>query len=84
MPHYIPAELIGFYQKGLRFFVVNADGSFGAAYADFGSAAKAGGLPTHDVAVVNSEGAAVVYDRQAPEFYDFGKNRDVLPETPAE
>lgn len=80
MPHYTPAELIGFYRKGLRFFVVNADGSFGAAYADFGSAAKAGGLPTHDVAVANSEGAAVVYDRQAPEFYDFRRSLDVIPE----
>ncbi|CAB5511100.1 hypothetical protein LMG26857_00384 [Achromobacter anxifer] len=84
MPHYTPAELIGFHQKGLRFFVVNADGSFGAAYADFGSAAKAGGLPTHDVAVVNSEGAAVVYDRQAPGFYDFGQPRPVVIETPHE
>ena len=84
MPHYTPAELIDFYKKGLRFFVVNADGSLGEAHTDFGSAAKAGGLPTHDVAVVNSDGATVVYDRQDPSFYDFGKNRDVLPEAPAE
>lgn len=84
MPHYTPAELIGFYKKGLRFFVVNPDGSYGAAHADFGSAAKAGGLATHDVAVINAEGAVVVYDRQAPGFYDFGKNRDVIADTPAE
>jgi len=84
MPQYTPTELIDFYKKGLRFFVVNPDGSYGAAYADFGSAAKAGGLPTHDVAVINADGAAVVYDRQVPGFYNFGKNRDVASETPAE
>lgn len=84
MPHYTPTELIGFHNKGLRFFVVNPDGSFGEAHADFGSAAKAGGLPTHDVAVINADGAAVIYDRQAPRFYDFGRSRDAVPDTPAE
>lgn len=84
MPNYTPTELIDFYNKGLRFFVVNEDGTFGEAHSDFGSAAKAGGLPTHDVAVINSEGAAVVHDRQAPGFYDFGQPRPVVIETPDE
>lgn len=75
MAIYTPEQLIDFYKRGIRYFVTNEDGSFGPGFSDFGSAAKAGGLPTNGVAIVSADGSTVVHNRTAPDFYDFGKHR---------
>ncbi|MBR8303387.1 hypothetical protein KDW49_22020 [Burkholderia dolosa] len=75
MATYTPDQLIDFYKRGLRFFVTNTDGSFGPGFSDFGSAAKAGGLPTNGVAVVSADGSTVVHNRTDVDFFDFGKQR---------
>lgn len=85
MPHYTTEQLQKLFRKGLKYLVVKPDGSFGEAHADFDSAAKAGGLSTYDVGVINAHGAVIVYDRHDRGLYDYGnRDRDDIPQTPVE
>lgn len=73
--------------SGTRFYTVKNLGDdtydFITGFEDFGSAAKPGGRPEYDVAVVNDDGTYFVVSRSAPDFYDYGKTR-VAPEVDPE
>lgn len=74
-------------RSGTRFYTVKNLGDdsydFITGFEDFGSAAKAGGRPQYDVAVVNDDGTYYVVSRSAPDFFDYGKTREAPPAPPA-
>ena len=80
MATYTTEELIERQKTGTHFWTVRiipgeteTTYDFITGYEDFGSAAKAGGLPDYGVAVVAENGTFTVHTQQDADYYDFGK-----------